>query len=63
VLVVWRRDAFYLPTHMAISHELTTEHLLIISLTAEMGKVMTAKISIQSEMTFRYLPFKTQRSL
>jgi hypothetical protein len=38
VLFVRRGDAFYLPTHIAISYELTTEQLLIISLTAEMEK-------------------------
>jgi hypothetical protein len=39
------------------------EQLLIISLTIEIEKALIAKISIQSEKTFRYLPFKAQRSL
>jgi len=65
VLVVWRTDELYLPTHIAISHKLTIEQLLIISLTIEIEKKKTliAKILFQSEMTFRYLPFKAQRSL
>jgi hypothetical protein len=53
----------YLPTHIAISHKLTIEQLLTISFTIEIEKVLIAKILIQSEMTFRYLPFKAQRSL
>jgi hypothetical protein len=54
VLVVWRRDAFYSPIHIAISYELITEQSFIISLTAKMEEILTAKISIQSEMTSRY---------